>query len=208
MKRVTRRPLPRTILLLAALLLAASLLSWGLMQSIREPEVYDPRGGPLAVDGLWIGMTYDEVVQATGQRPAGFLSNILVEHVIPGFRLDPLVGFKEPESGSLEDATVSRIEGSVLTQDGRLLLDFHSVSRWNPARLKDVVAAMGWPRWVENSNMAYSLGGLNLLIIVSDERPELAEMYERKLIKLRRDDLAPPPSAQPTPPDPEGSPKQ
>jgi hypothetical protein len=39
------------------------------MQSIREPEVYDPDGGPLAVDGVSVGMTHDEVVQATGHRP-------------------------------------------------------------------------------------------------------------------------------------------
>jgi hypothetical protein len=200
------RPLPRTILFLAASLLAASLLSWGLMQSIREPEVYDPRGGPLAVDGLWIGMTYDEVVQATGQRPAGFLSNIIVEHVIPGYRLETGVGFEEPEGGSLEDATVGSIAGNVLTQDGRILLDFHSVSRWNPPKTSDIMDALGRPNsW--DGNYYYRLEGVDLTIIDPGRYSGMVGRF--RLISLnRRTRPAPPPSAQPTPPDPEGSPKQ
>jgi hypothetical protein len=86
------------------------------MQSIREPEVYDPDGGPLAVDGVSVGMTHDEVVQATGHRPqtSGF------GYRLPGYAVDTWVTFAIPPKpeGSLEDATVFSIAGNVLTQDG------------------------------------------------------------------------------------------
>jgi hypothetical protein len=195
------RPLPRTILFLAASLLAASLLSWGLMQSIREPEVYDPRGGPLAVDGIWIGMTRREVACVTGLRPR----ESHYRYRFPGHPVDTWIRFhvSMPE-GSLEDATVSYIAGSVLTQDGRILLDFRSVNRRNPSKTKDVTAALGRPNLgVENGYWHYRLlDELMLTIIVTEftgtrgSAPQDFPAERYRLIELELD---------PTPPDPKGS---
>jgi len=200
------RPGSVTVMVLATVVVAASLLSRVLLGSLREPEVYDPSGGPLAVDGVWIGMTYGEVVRCTGQRPDKIVSIIHVDHVVPGCGLDPRVGFNRPPGGTLEDATVGFVEGMVLTQDGRVLLDFHSVSRRNPARLKDVVDALGRPGNYENCNIYYYMGDLDLTIIHTEEKPTLAEM-DLKLISLGLSDRPAPNSPRPSQPDPEGSTK-
>lgn len=182
----------RTLPVIVLVLLAASLLSRGLLRSVREPEVYDPSGGPLAVDGISIGMSYGEVAQATGQKPGEAWSTILVSHAIPGMRLEPLVEFDVPEGGTLQDATVDRIDGSVLTQGGRILLDFHSVSKQFPSKSRDIVAALGQPSNVEGPNLYYYPRDLELYIVCTEHDRLLAGRL--KLIRLMRSDKAVPPT--------------
>lgn len=198
-----RRALPRAVLVLAGVLLVASLLGYCLIRRSGQEarlHTYDPTGGPLAVDGISIGMTGREAARVTGQR---------LRHVggvfyrVPGYhRLGTLMTLDVPETeGSVDDANVVGISGTVLTQDGRLLLDFRSVRRNHPSRRRDVLAALGRANWdVDNGNWNYRLRGTVLTIFVTEDTPSYpAENYH--LIELSQGDDDP----RPARPDPEGA---
>ncbi len=214
------RPLLVNALLLAALLLACSLWSLNIGHRIgRESgrNKYDPKGGLLAVDGISLGMTFAEVARITGHRPEVHRWG---HYSIPGYRLDPRVYFKyldkaaRPETGEeepppLEEAVVAGVEGSVLTQDGRLLLNFEGVSERNPSRWSDVTRALGRPVRLgefyqgENYFIAdYSLGEQHLVVFVTEYKPGLGQKGGGKLLELSylADEVArPTPTPTPTP---------